>query len=195
MKTSDSMLKFIKGIERLSLAPYWDAKGWSIGYGHFMGGTKDKTPANITQAQADAFFKTDISPLETKITSFLTTNKITFNQDQFDAILDLSYNAGWGVGQKALTFISKKDYTGAKNYINSIVKAKDSKGVYQVLNALVTRRKYEQDLLKLDSMKVVSPSSPSSKSSGTLYEVGAVVLFVILMVAYFYFKKHGGSSF
>jgi len=110
---------FMKGHEGLNLKFYADPKGFpTVGYGHLI--TKSTTYAantTLTQAQADALSKSlglnYTSPItQSQANTFFTNdtasavaavNKValpagmSLSQNQFDALVSLTFNAGAGV--------------------------------------------------------------------------------------------------
>lgn len=83
----------------------------TIGYGHTAG---VKPGMKITQAEADRLFETDIIVYENKVKSALKRKGIKTNisQNQFDAMVNYTYNAG-SLGNKFLTKLKGGDYLGA----------------------------------------------------------------------------------
>jgi len=86
MKMSPVGRAFLQSTEGLSLVAYPDAKGWSIGYGHF--GAKEGD--TITRAQAEALFDQDLSVREAAVSDLITSA----TPGQFDAMVSLTYNVG-----------------------------------------------------------------------------------------------------
>lgn len=88
-------LELIKKFEGCRLTAYKDAVGvWTIGYGHTSGVTEGMT---ITQAQADAFLKSDCQKFANYVdnTSYVPiTNSLTDNQR--DALISFAFNLGQG---------------------------------------------------------------------------------------------------
>lgn len=90
MKTSKKGIDLIKLFEGCKLTSYQcSAKVWTIGYGHTQGVTKGMV---ITQLQADNFLKKDLIQFENQINSL----DLPINQNQFDALVSLVYNIGFG---------------------------------------------------------------------------------------------------
>ena len=97
---SNSGMKFIKDYEKCSLIAYWDANGYSIGYGHHSNVKKGQT---ITKKQAEEYFRNDIKEAE-KNTKYLLNKlpyKYKFSQGFIDGMVSMVYNAGVGNIQKS----------------------------------------------------------------------------------------------
>ena len=90
MFTSQNGIDLIKKYEGCKLKAYKCPAGVpTIGYGHTQG---VKMGMTITQAQAEAFLKDDIKPLE----GVLNAMGINYTQNQFDALSDFIFNLGVG---------------------------------------------------------------------------------------------------
>lgn len=88
MKLSKNGIKFLYNLESCSLDSYKDGKGYSIGYGHYLG---NNPIPRITQAQADAFFSEDVKRFELLVNKNL---KVPISQNGFDALVSHAYNTG-----------------------------------------------------------------------------------------------------
>ncbi|MDY0134602.1 MAG: lysozyme [Atribacterota bacterium] len=101
MKLSAEAINLLKSIEQLKLKPYDDQTGlttdkWvqgaTIGYGHLIQKNDWNLYKNgITGAQADQIFANDLAPFEKAVNDVI---KVTMSQQQFDALVILSYNIG-----------------------------------------------------------------------------------------------------
>ena len=90
MRLSPNGRRLIQEFEGFSAKAYRDADGWSIGYGHFLGKDPALASQTISRPEADALFEQDIAKYEAAVS--LTTPRAT--QDQFDALVSLTYNIG-----------------------------------------------------------------------------------------------------
>jgi lysozyme len=90
MKTSQDGINLIKQHESLQLKPYLcPAKEWTIGYGHVI---KDGEHfKEITIEQAEELLRQDLVIAENCINSSL---KAPITQNEFDALVSLSFNIG-----------------------------------------------------------------------------------------------------
>ena len=139
LSISDNGLSLIKRFEGCRLTAYKAVsteKYWTIGYGHY--GADVKQGQTITQAQADAYLKSDCVYAEKSVNSY--NNIYNWNQNQFDALVSFTYNCGSGNlkkllnnGQRTISEISAK--------ITAYNKAGG-----KVLQGLVNRRSAEKEL-------------------------------------------------
>ncbi|MNW25393.1 Phage lysozyme [compost metagenome] len=110
---------FMKGHEGLNLKFYADPKGFpTVGYGHLITKSKTYTPnTTLTQAQADAlskslglsykspitqsqantFFTNDTASAVAAVNKVVLPAGMSLSQNQFDALVSLTFNAGAGV--------------------------------------------------------------------------------------------------
>lgn len=137
MVTSKNGIKLITSFEGCKLTAYQDPTGtWTIGYGHTAGVTPGQ---RITQQQAELYLIQDLANKEKYVNKY---DKIYhFNQNQFDALVSFTYNAGQGNLKKLLNDGNKPIEVVAKDLPNTCI---SSKG--QILNGLIRRRKAEADL-------------------------------------------------
>ena len=88
MKASDILIAKIKEFEGYMSRAYRDAVGvWTCGYGHTRGVT---AKTSCTQAQADAWLRQDLAPIEKKLGGI----KEIDSQGKLDACLDFCFNLG-----------------------------------------------------------------------------------------------------
>lgn len=152
LTVSENGLALIKKWEGCKLTAYQDSVGiWTIGYGHTSGVTEDMT---ITQAQADAYLKSDCATAEKAVNKY--DDVYNWNQNQFDALVSFAYNIG---NIKQLT----ADGTRSISTISSKILEYNKAGG-KVLTGLTNRRKEEKALFDTE---VTSSSSSSSTSTST----------------------------
>lgn len=106
-KISDKYIGLIEKWEGLKLKPYKCSAGiWTIGLGstYYEDGKRvtEKDPA-ITKERAFEIFKHAASIMEKQVDASTVD---TINQNQFDALFDFVYNAGYG-SLKASSFLKK----------------------------------------------------------------------------------------
>ena len=138
---SNAGLEFLKRLETFSPRAYYDVKGWSIGYGHFMGA---KTMDNITQAQADTLLATDTVWVSAALSKYV---KVPLTQNQHDALFSFIYNVGATnfANSTLLKKLNAGDYAGAAAQFSVWNKIRKD-GAFVVASALVDRRSQEKDL-------------------------------------------------
>ena len=107
MTTSSNGIELIKKFEGCRLYAYRDSVGIpTIGWGH----VKDvRMGMSITYAQAEAFLKSDITPVE----RVLNGMGINYTQNQFDALVSWIFNLGTGNFKKSTMY--KKIVARAKD--------------------------------------------------------------------------------
>lgn len=103
MELSQKIKQMIKGWEGCKLTAYRCPAGvLTIGYGHTG---PDVTPGKrITQEEADRLFDTDVRKFAAEVAPLFTG--VTLNNNQFDALVSLSYNIG-SLSVKAPTLLRK----------------------------------------------------------------------------------------
>jgi len=115
MQTSSRGVALIKSFEGCDLTAYQDSVGvWTIGFGwtHPVDGKPIKRGMKIDQPTADRLLKTGLVQFENDILKIV---KVKLNQNQFDALVSLSYN----IGARALSTstllrkLNSGDYRGA----------------------------------------------------------------------------------
>ncbi len=120
MKSSSKGLAFTKQFEGLKLSPYLDSVGIAtIGHGttFYEDGTKvTMNDSPITQDRADALLLITLNRLAASLDSCID---IDLNQNQTDALLDLTYNIGLGNFRKStlLKLLNNEDLQAAANQI------------------------------------------------------------------------------
>ena len=116
----------------------------TIGYGHT--GSDVKEGMTITAAQAVALFNQDIDKFSTTVEKQLGSALGKLTQNQFDALVSLSYNIGPGNFAKSSVFAKVKVNPNDPSIRDSFllhVKARDKNGNLRTLPGLVRRRTEE----------------------------------------------------
>jgi lysozyme len=139
MKISDSGLRLIANFEGFSAYPYIDAKGQSVGFGHFILPT-DKFTFPMTEETAYTLLGQDAAKANDAVSRFV---KVPLTQNQHDALVSLVYNIGEGnfYGSTLLRLLNAGDYMGAAAQFPNWRKSQG-----QIVQALVDRRQQEQNL-------------------------------------------------
>lgn len=147
---SQGGINLIKKWEGVRLTAYQDSVGvWTIGYGHTKGVTSGMS---ITQAQAEAYLKEDITSHVSHMKKVISVN---LNQNQFDALASFHFNLGAYVLQNDSTLLG---YINGSQWQN--VGTQMKKYVYaggSVLQGLVNRRNDEVSLF----LTAVTPPAPT----------------------------------
>lgn len=137
MKASNTLIAKIKEFEGYRQKAYRCPAGvWTCGYGHTRG-VSAKT--SCTQAQADAWLRQDLDPLEKKLNSI----KEIDSQGKLDACLDFCFNLGLGSFLRSTLLKMIKAGMGEK-----LIKAEFLGWVYaggRKLDGLVKRREWEAE--------------------------------------------------
>lgn len=138
MNLSGNALDVIERFEGFSQVPYKDAQGYSIGYGHFILPGENLTA--ITKGQARELLEQDAAIAEAEVK---TSVKVPLTQNQFDALVSLTYNIGITAFRNStlLKKLNAGDYTGAAEQFTRWNKSQG-----ETLAALTARRADEQEL-------------------------------------------------
>lgn len=143
MLASDFIIKKIESFEGCVLHAYKARPAeqyYTIGYGHY--GADVAPDAVITQAEADALFRVDIKKFENGVNA---TGK--WSQNEFDALLDFSYNCGLGSLQKIVKLDTREEIAN-----KMLEYCKDAAGVK--LPGLVSRRQFDHDLFLRENARL-----------------------------------------
>ena len=108
-------IALIKSFENCRLVSYLDiGKKWTIGWGH-----RDATTGpgqSCTQQQADAWFVHDIATVANQLSRIV---KVPLTDNQFSALVSLTYNLGIGRIESSLTLklLNQKNYKVVPNHM------------------------------------------------------------------------------
>jgi lysozyme len=139
MEYSDAGLAKTKEFEGLRLEAYRDVGGvWTIGYGHT--GKDVKPKMKITEAEAEDLLRKDLQWAVDCVNKAVTQ---TISQNQFDAMVDFTFNVGCGAftGSTLLRKLKAGDTTGAAD---EFLRWKFVKGVE--VAGLLRRRQADREL-------------------------------------------------
>ncbi|GLG81674.1 lysozyme [Acinetobacter calcoaceticus] len=145
----DEMSLSVEGVnqicnfEGLKLSAYDDSTGvWTIGYGttRYPNGKRVSEGDRCTLEQAKAYMQHDLKIFERAVNSSV---KVPLKQNQFDALVSLTYNIGVGAFKHStlLKKLNSGDYKEAANQFDVWVNAGGKR-----LKGLVNRRAMEKKL-------------------------------------------------
>lgn len=140
MTASEFILKKLMSFEGCVLHAYKARpaeKYYTIGYGHY--GPDVTADMKITQAEAESMFRIDILKFEHGV-----NNTGVWSQNEFDALLDFSYNCGLGSLQNIVKLDTRQQIAD-----KMLEYCKDASGT--TLPGLVSRRQFDHDLFLKDS--------------------------------------------
>ena len=143
MAVSAKGIDLICSFEGLRLTAYDDGVGvWTIGFGtiKYPNGVRVKRGDTCTLEQAKSYMKYDLIEFEHTVNSLA---KVPLNQNQFDALVSLTYNIGSGAF-KSSTLLKKlnlSDYKGAADQFDVWVNAGGKR-----MQGLANRRAKEKSL-------------------------------------------------
>ena len=143
MKIGNKGISLIKEFEGLRLRAYDDGVGvWTIGIGtiRYPNGKRVQKGDVITEAQAEEYLKHDLNTFEKVINDVV---KVPLTQNQYDAIVSLTYNIGAAAFSRStlLKRLNNKDYKGAADQFLVWNKAGG-----KVMRGLIRRREAERAL-------------------------------------------------
>ena len=122
MITSQSMVDMIKDMEGFRAEPYWDVSQWSIGYGSSCGTDKNNKPdLTVTEEEAEAMLMESLEENYGKtVNDYCESIGRQPSQNQFDALVDFTYNLGgsWTDGCWLTSWL--EDPTTAMDFVNAI---------------------------------------------------------------------------
>lgn len=147
MITSLTGRRFIELQEGYAADVYADQLGYpTIGFGHrvrapSLAAARQQYPRGVTRDEADAMLANDLRVAEAGVNSLVT---IALPQGVFDALVDLSFNAGAAClhGSKCLAALNAGDFARARAEFLGFCHGTDARTGQRVeLPVLVARRK------------------------------------------------------
>lgn len=151
MRAGQECIDLIKKVEGFSQYKYWDYSQWTIGYGTGVGA--DDYPDGITEEEAERLLRNALGTYEGYVNKFARNNDIQLKQNQFDALVSLSYNMGniWS----AYDEFDLKTYLISGSEKHSFLEIAKAFGEWRVaggnvLQGLVSRREDETRLFLSD---------------------------------------------
>ena len=140
---SKTGIDLISSFEGIRLNAYDDGVGvWTIGIGTtvYPNGVKVKKGDKCTLEQVKEYFAHDLKRFESSVNNLV---KVPLSQNQFDALVSLTYNIGQTAfgNSTLLKKLNAKDYQGAADQF-----LRWNKGGGKVMKGLVRRREAERAL-------------------------------------------------
>ena len=115
MSASDEIVEFIKNIEGFHAIPYWDYSQWTVGFGNMC--PEDDLlrymEEGIPVKEAEALLRNQMDYFNREINKFMVRNKLTLNQQQYDAIFSLTFNIG-------TTWLYRTDHSVVQAVVNGL---------------------------------------------------------------------------
>ena len=102
--------------------------------------TKEELARPVSQAEVDAEFSRRVAKAERQVRG--NVKKRALNQDQFDALVSLTYNAGARGSRGTYQLVDQGDFKGAANNIRHMIKTTVN-GKKVVARGLISRRAEE----------------------------------------------------
>lgn len=122
MTTSQAMVDMIKDMEGFRAEPYWDVSQWSIGYGSSCGTDKNNKPdLKLTEEEAEKMLVDSLADNYGKtVNNFCSSIGRQPSQQQFDALVDFTYNLGgsWTSGCALADWL--KNPASEMDFVNAI---------------------------------------------------------------------------
>lgn len=144
---SDACVEVIKKWEGFSVKPYWDYKQWTVGYGTKVpdGKLTEYNTNGISVEEANTLLHAMLSDMSVDLNSFIDKFGLTMTQQQFDALLSLTFNCGTGWMGEVSTFRTSviEGWTG-NDFVFAIGQWSTAGGV--TLPALIRRRLAEANM-------------------------------------------------
>ena len=114
LTSSQELIDIIKDFEGFSATPYRDNTQWTVGYGSYCGDSSDPCPnIRLTEREAEKRLRKDLQKTyEPIVNKYCKSIGKQPSQQQFDALVDLTYNLGgsWTSGT-AVTSVLKNEVT------------------------------------------------------------------------------------
>ncbi|MFW1857223.1 lysozyme [Acinetobacter defluvii] len=145
LQVSPQGRELICSFEGLALTAYDDGTGcWTIGYGTTR--YPDQTPVKAFDTcsvqQANSYMQHDLQKFENAVTQSV---KVLLNQNQFDALVSLSYNIGINAFKNStlLRYLNAADYQKAAQQFDVWIYANGKR-----MQGLINRRAVERALFE-----------------------------------------------
>lgn len=156
-EASQEMIDILKRWEGFSKKPYWDNSQWTVGYGTRVpdGKLEEYQKYGISEEEAEELLQEFLVTMGGDINGFIDKFGLNISQNQFDAMLSLSFNCGTGWLYKPSTLRTAvvEGWTG-DDLLFAFGQWSNSGG--KTVTGLVRRRLAEAEMY-LDGNYTVSP--------------------------------------
>lgn len=136
------IIKYFEGCRLKAYKPVKTEKFFTIGYGHY--GSDVGQYQTITQAQADELLDQDVQRLEILLNNLMIREGVKLSQPQFDALIDFSFNLGFGALEGSKLWRILRDEGDFEKAANQFLRWVHAGG--KVLEGLKSRREAEKAL-------------------------------------------------
>ncbi len=98
MTASEKCMDYLKSMESFSAVPFWDYSQWTVGFGNRCPDEdlERYKKEGIPMDEAEALFAKQLAGFAREVVKFTKKKNLTLTQNQFDALVCLSYNKGGG---------------------------------------------------------------------------------------------------
>lgn len=115
--------------------------------------TQEELARKVSATMVDLEFNRRVSEAERYVRLKI---RVPVNQDQFDALVSLTYNAGIGRMEETYSYVNSNDFKGAANNISKMIRvqvAVKGRKKYVVAPGLIKRRKEESAPFRAEQPK------------------------------------------
>ena len=135
-------INLIKQFESFSNVPYWDYKGFSIGYGHLI--RQGDSFTSVTEDEGGEILKKDLFTAERAVLRLI---KVPLADGQFDALCSFTFNLGSGALQRSALRIKLNREEDKEDVASEFLRWVRAGG--RVRKGLMRRRQSEMELFLL----------------------------------------------
>lgn len=163
MQTSPRGIALIREFEGLSLTAYRDIAGVpTIGFGHIASVTEGDVAEKrtISEAEAESLLRGDLRSREAALNSWMITEGVELNQNEWDALISFIYNVGFKAfkGSTAARRLKDGDRIGAADALTWWNKA-TVRGELREVMGLTRRRAAEKELFLTPKREITAKTN------------------------------------
>lgn len=173
-QSSQAGVDLIKGFEGFYEFAYWDYSQWTIGYGTKC--EENEYPNGITREEAEVLLQNEMLRFEMQLNAFLGYFDIDITQNQFDALVSLTFNIGSGWLNDS--YLSTYLKNGVDNYTREEVISAFGQYVHaggEVISGLVARRNKEAALFVSDMPEHIHRYTDKTVTDPTCTSDGSII--------------------